>query len=153
MKGGEIFMASEDFAPKTLVPDGVYRLKVLERSKTEQFGPQERIKFMVVGGEHDGVPFPDYCSRDENTGKIAQGTKAWEIYQAVLGQDFHKRYKDPCAAIVGGELIATVTKTKTGSRNRLEFGMAGPVPKDEPVKETVPPDTDSEEDFNDIPFD
>ena len=50
--------------------------------------------------------------------------------------------------------MAQVTATKTGSRNKVEFGTVGPIPP-EGVREMPEPDEggdDDDEMFNDIPF-
>ena len=61
------------------------------------------------------------------TGQIKQGTKAWGTYEACLGPDFYKKIRS-FEDIVGKRFVAKVEKTKTGSRNKTEFGTAGPVP-------------------------
>jgi len=33
----------------------------------------------------------DYANRDEVTGQIKQGSKAWSVFEACLGPDFYKR--------------------------------------------------------------
>jgi hypothetical protein len=71
--------------------------------------------------------FSDYATRDENTGRIKQGTKAWSIFEACLGVGFHERIKS-LDDIVGAQFVSKVEQTKTGSRNKIEFGTAGPVP-------------------------
>src|SRR5215211_5930295 len=102
-------MSDSMFAPKEIIPPAFQQLEVLSVEKTETYGPQVAFKVKVVGGKHDGYTFVDYATRDEDTGQIKQGTKAWSIYEACLGVGFHK-------------------KIKTGSRNKVEFGTAGPVP-------------------------
>ncbi len=67
------------------------RLEVLAADKADTYGPQIYLKLKVVGGEHDGHTFNDYSNRDENTGQVKQGSKAWSIFEACLGQDFYKR--------------------------------------------------------------
>jgi hypothetical protein len=118
---------SDLFAPKEIIPPGYQRLEILSVEKTEQYGPQAAFKNKVIGGKYDGYIFVDYASRDEDTGQIKQGTKAWGIYEACLGPDFHKKIKG-MDAIVGKQYVAKVEQTKTGSRNKTEFGTAGPVP-------------------------
>ena len=119
-----------DFAPKEIIESGYHQLEVLSVEKTETYGPQLAIKLKVVGGEHDQFTFIDYATRDENTGQIRQGGKAWSIYEACLGRDFHKKIKS-LDDIVGKQFIGKVETTKTGSRNKVEFGTVGPV-RDEP---------------------
>jgi hypothetical protein len=118
---------SDLFAPKEIIPPGYQQLEILSVEKTEQYGPQAAFKNKVIGGKYDGYIFVDYASRDEDTGQIKQGTKAWGIYEACLGPDFHKKIKG-MDAIVGKQYVAKVEQTKTGSRNKTEFGTAGPVP-------------------------
>ena len=118
-----------DFAPKEVIPPRYHQLEVLSVEKTETYGPQVAFKVKVVGGEHDGYTFTDYATRDENTGQIKQGTKAWSIYEACLGAGFHEKIKS-LDDIVGKQFVAKVEQTKTGSPNKIEFGTAGPVPPD-----------------------
>src|SRR5215213_9815006 len=99
---------SDLFAPKEIIPPGYQQLEILSVEKTEQYGPQVAFK-------------------DKDTGQIKQGTKAWGIYAACLGPDFHKKITG-MDAIVGKQYVAKVEQTKTGSRNKTEFGTAGPVP-------------------------
>ena len=115
------------FAPKEIIPPAYQQLEVLSVEKTDTYGPQVAFKTKVIGGKHDGYTFVDYASRDEDTGQIKQGTKAWSIYDACLGAGFHKKIKD-LDDIVGKQFVAKVEQTKTGSRNKVEFGTAGPVP-------------------------
>ena len=116
-----------DFALKEVIPPRYHQLEVLSVEKTETYGPQVAFKVKVIGGEHDGYTFTDYATRDENTGQIKQGTKAWSIYEACLGAGFHEKIKS-LGDIVGKQFVAKVEQTKTGSRNKIEFGTAGPVP-------------------------
>jgi hypothetical protein len=116
-----------DFAPKEVIPPRHQQLEVLSVEKTETYGPQVAFKLKVIGGEHDGYTFVDYAARDENTGQIKQGTKAWSIYEACLGAGFHEKIKS-LSDIVGKQFVAKVEQTKTGSRNKIEFGTTGPVP-------------------------
>jgi hypothetical protein len=128
------------FMDKELIEPGNQRLEVLSVEKTETYGPQVSFKVKVVGGEHDGFTFTDYASRDEDTGNINQGTKAWSIFEACLGRGFSKKTKSPFDAIIGCEFMAKVEQTKTGSRNKVEFGTIGPAP------------SEADEDFSDAPF-
>jgi hypothetical protein len=84
-------MTEIGFAPKEVIPQEVCRLEVLVTDKAETYGPQIALKLKVMGGEHDGHTFTDYANRDEDTGQIKQGSKAWSIFEACLGHDFHKR--------------------------------------------------------------
>jgi hypothetical protein len=123
-------MSEVQFMEKELIEPGNQVLEVLSAEKTETYGPQVAFRFKVVGGEHDGYTFTDYATRDEDTGNINQGTKAWSVFEATLGQGFSKKTKSPFDAIVGRRLMAKVEQTKTGSRNKVEFGTIGPVPDD-----------------------
>jgi hypothetical protein len=120
-------MSDSMFAPKEILQPGNRQLKVLFVEKTDTYGPQVAFKLKVVGGEHSGYVFSDYASRDEDTGQIKQGTKAWSIYEACLGADFYKKIRS-FEDIVGKQFVARVEQTKTGSRNKVEFGTVGPVP-------------------------
>jgi hypothetical protein len=84
-------MTDIGFAFKEVIPQGVCQLEVMAADKADTYGPQIYLKLKVVGGEHDGHQFNDYANRDEDTGQIKQGSKAWSIFEACLGQDFHKR--------------------------------------------------------------
>jgi hypothetical protein len=139
------------FAPKEMIPPKVCRLEVLDADKADTYGPQIYLKLKVVGGEHDGHTFTDYANRDEDTGQIKQGSKAWGIFEACLGRDFHKQPGVSLESLVGKQFIAQVTKTRTGSRNKVEFGTIGPVPPDE--KNSGPqPDNGDSVNFSDISF-
>ena len=116
-----------DFAPKEVIEPRYHQLEILSVEKNETYGPQVAFKVKVVGGEHDGFTFIDYAARDEDTGQIKQGGKAWSVYEACLGAGFHKKIKS-LDDIVGKQFVAKVEQTKTGSRNKIEFGTAGPVP-------------------------
>jgi hypothetical protein len=120
-------MTDIGFAPKETIEPDYQRLEVLSAETTETYGPQLALKMKVVGGEHDGYTFTDYANRDQNTGKINEGSKAWSIFEACLGPGFHKRGAS-LRDLVGKEFVAKVEKTKTGSRNKLEHGTIGPVP-------------------------
>jgi len=105
-----------------------------------------------VGGEHDGHTFTDYPNRDEDTGQIKQGSKAWSIFEACLGRDFHKRPGVSLESLVGKQFVGQVTQTRTGSRNKVEHGTVGPVPPKE-VKSAPKADAeDPDEDFADLPL-
>jgi hypothetical protein len=124
-------MTDIGFAPKEVIPPEVCRLEILAVEKAEAYGLQIALKLKVVGGEHDGHIFTDYANRDEDTGQIKQGSKAWTIFEACLGRDFHKRPGVSLESLVGKQFIAQVTQTRTGSRNKVEFGTIGPVPPEE----------------------
>jgi hypothetical protein len=149
-------MTEIGFAPKEVIPPQVCRLEVLAADKAENYGLQIALKLKVVGGEHDGHTFTDYANRDEDTGQIKQGSKAWSIFEACLGRDFYKRPSISLNSLVGKQFMAQVTQTRTGSRNKVEFGTVGPVPPEE-KNQAGEPDEDGEEDdeeemFNDLPF-
>jgi hypothetical protein len=124
-------MMEISFAPKQVITPQVCRLEVLAAGRAETYGPQIGLKLKVIGGEHDGHSFTDYANRDEDTGQIKQGSKAWSIFEACLGGDFHKRSGVSLESLVGKQFIAQVTQTRTGSRNKVEFGTIGPVPPEE----------------------
>jgi hypothetical protein len=139
------------FAPKEVIPQEVCRLEVLAADKAEAYGLQIALKLKIVGGEHDGHTFTDYANRDEDTGQIKQGSKAWTIFEACLGQDFHKRPGVSLESLIGKQFVAQVTQTKTGSRNKIEFGTVGPVP---PAQKNPAPEREygGGDMFDDIPF-
>ena len=141
------------FAPKEIIPQEVCRMEVLSAETADTYGPQIGLKLKVVGGEHDGHTFMDYANRDEDTGQIKQGSKAWSIFEACLGQDFHKRQGVSLESLIGKQFMGQVTQTRTGSRNKVEHGTVGPVPP-EGVKTTPKPDNNDDEDdmFADLPF-
>ena len=121
------------FAPKEVIAPEVCRLEILAAGKAEAYGLQIGLKLRIVGGEHDGHTFTDYANRDEDTGQVKQGSKAWSIFEACLGRDFHKRPGVSLESLVGKQFMAQVTQTRTGSRNKVEFGTIGPVPPEEKV--------------------
>ncbi len=123
-----------DFERKKVIPDTNCVLEILNSENTENFGKQTALKVEIVDGDYAGHVFTDYCARDENTGRVRQGTKLWSVLEAALGPDFDERYANlhtALAALKGKRIFAKVTQTKTGSRNRLEFGTIGPVPEDQ----------------------
>src|SRR5215211_996033 len=145
-------MSEIGFAPKEVIPPQVCRLEVLDADKAETYGPQIYLKLKIVGGEHDSYTFNDYANRDENTGQITQGSKAWSIFEACLGRDFHKQPGVSLESLVGKKFMAQVTQTRTGSRNKVEFGTIGPVPPQEKNKASKPDSDDGDGvDFSDIP--
>ena len=140
------------FAPKETIEPQVCRLEVLAADKAEAYGLQISLKLKIVGGEHDGHTFTDYANRDEDTGQIKQGTKAWTIFEACLGRDFYKRSGVSLESLIGKQFVAQVTQTRTGSRNKVEFGTIGPVPPENKSPATEPDVNDNDVDFSDIPF-
>jgi hypothetical protein len=141
------------FAPKEVIEPQVCRLEVLAADKAEAYGLQIGLKLKIVGGEHDGHSFTDYANRDEDTGQIKQGSKAWSIFEACLGQDFHKRPGVWLENLVGKQFMAQVTQTRTGSRNKVEFGTIGPVPLEEENKASqLAEEGDDEDMFREIAF-
>jgi hypothetical protein len=143
------------FAPKEVIPQKVCRLEALATEKAETYGPQIALKLKVVGGEHDGPTFTDYANRDEDTGQIKQGSKAWSIFEACLGRDFHKRPGVSLDSLVGKQFVGKVTQTRTGSRNKIEFGTIGPVPPEEKSIVSEPAGDrggDDDVDFSDLPL-
>jgi hypothetical protein len=147
-------MTEIGFAPKEVIAPTVCRLEILAADKAEAYGLQIGLKLKIVGGAHDGHTFTDYANRDEDTGQIKQGSKAWSIFEACLGQDFHKKLGVSLESLVGKQFMAQVTQTRTGSRNKAEFGTIGPVPPEE--KNQAPKadnkDGDNDDMFADIPF-
>jgi hypothetical protein len=143
------------FAPKEVIPPQVCILEVLAAEKAEAYGLQIALKLKIVGGEHDGHTFMDYVNRDEDTGQIKQGSKAWSIFEACLSKDFYKRSGVSLNSLVGKQFMAQVTQTRTGSRNKVEFGTVGPVPPEE-KKQALQPDEDDKDDeeemFDDLPL-
>jgi hypothetical protein len=100
-------MTEIGFAVKEVIPQEVCRLEVLSAEKAEAYGLQIGLKLKVVGGEHDGHAFMDYANRDEDTGEIKQGSKAWTIFEACLGRDFHKRSGVSLESLVGKAVRGT----------------------------------------------
>jgi hypothetical protein len=142
------------FEPKEIIPQEVCRLEVLSAETADTYGPQIGLKLKVVRGEHDGHTFMDYANRDEDTGQIKQGSKAWSIFEACLGQDFHKRPGVSLESLVGKQFVGQVTQTMTGSRNKVEHGTVGPVPSEalEEAKRVPKPDNGDDDDmFADLP--
>jgi len=146
-------MTDIGFAPKEIIPQEVRRLEVLSAESADTYGPQIGLKLKVVGGEHEGHTFMDYANRDEDTGQVKQGSKAWSIFEACLGQDFHKRPGVSLESLVGKQFMGQVTQTRTGSRNKVEHGTVGPLPPEQ-VKATLKPDDGDDEDdmFADLTF-
>jgi hypothetical protein len=148
-------MTELGFAPKEVIPPQVCRLEVLAAEKAETYGLQIGLKLKVIGREHDGHTFTDYANRDEDTGQIKQGSKAWTIFEACLGRDFHKQPGVSLESLVGKQFVAQVTQTRTGSRNKVEFGTVGPVPSGPTEEKNQTADADKSDDgvdFSDLPF-
>ena len=141
------------FAPKEVIAPQVCQVEVLTADKAEAYGLQIGLKLRIVGGEHDGHTFTDYANRDEDTGQIKQGSKAWSIFEACLGRDFHKRPGVSLESLIGKQFVAQVTQTRTGSRNKVEFGTIGPVPLEEkdPASQLAE-ESDNEDMFREIAF-
>ena len=146
-------MTDIGFAPKEIIPPEVCRLENWPAEKADTYGPQIGLKLRVVGGEYDGHIFMDYANRDEDTGQIKQGSKAWSIFEACLGRDFYKRSGVSLESLVGKQFMGKVTQTRTGSRNKVEHGTVGPVPPEE-IKETPKPTMAANDDgmFDDLPL-
>ena len=121
-------MTDISFAPKEVIPSEVCRLEILDADKSDTYGPQIYLKLRVLGGEHDGHQFNDYSTRDENTGQVKQGGKAWSIFEACLGQDFYQQPGVSLKSLIGKRFMAQVAQTKTGSRNKVEHGTVGSIP-------------------------
>src|SRR5215208_6714808 len=138
-------MTEIGFAPKEIIAQEVCRIEILSAETAETYGPQIALKLKVVDGEHDGHTFMDYANRDEDTGQVKQGSKAWSIFEACLGRDFYRRHGVSLESLVGKQFMAQVTQTRTGSRNKVEFGTVGPVPPEE-KDQALQPDEDSEDD-------
>jgi hypothetical protein len=146
-------MTEIGFAPKEVIPPQVCRLEVLAADKAETYGLQIGLKLKIIDGEHNGHTFTDYANRDEDTGQIKQGSKAWSIFEACLGRDFHKRPGVSLDSLVGKQFVAQVTQTRTGSRNKVEFGTIGSVPLEEKNQARQADDDDDGDDvdFSNIP--
>ena len=121
-------MSDIGFAPKKIIPQEVCQLEVLAADKEDTYRPEVALKLKVVSGEHHGHTFIDYASRDEDTGQIKEGSKAWSVFEACLGRDFYKQPGVSLDSLVGKRFVARVTQTSTGSRNKFEYGTVGPVP-------------------------
>lgn len=145
-------MTEIGFAPKKIIEPQVCRLEVLVADKAEAYGLQIALKLKIIGGEHDGHTFTDYANRDEDTGQIKQGSKAWSIFEACLGADFYKRPVVGLKDLVGKQFVAKVMQTRTGSRNKVEFGTIRPVPQEERNPAPKPEgDGNAGDSFSDLP--
>jgi len=141
------------FETKEIIAPQVCRLEVLSADKAETYGLQIALKLKVIGGKHGGHTFTDYANRDENTGHIKQGSKAWTIFEACLGRGFHKQTGISLESLIGKQFVAQVTQTRTGSRNKIEFGTVGPVPPEDKDQARKPDgNNDDGVDFSDMPF-
>jgi hypothetical protein len=138
------------FAAKEIIPPQVCRLEVLDVGKAEAYNLQIYLKLKVIGGAYTGHTFNDYANRDENTGDIKQGSKAWSIFEACLGRDFYKRPDISLESLVGKRFVGRVTQTGTSSRNKVEFGTIGPVPPEE--IEEGPKPSDGDDTLGDLTF-
>src|SRR5215208_4968402 len=114
-------MTEVQFMEKELIEPGNQRLEVLSVEKTETYGPQVAFKLKVVGGEHDGYTFVDYATRDEDTGNINQGTKAWSTFKACLGFGFSKKIKR-LQNTRGRRFMGRARHTKPGSKKKSSSG-------------------------------
>jgi hypothetical protein len=148
------------FDEKKIIEDTTANMEIVSAELNDTYGPQLAVKLKVLSGEHEGFTFMDYSSRDEDTGNIRQGTKAWSIFQAALGVGFHEDGDVDEEDLVGEKIMGRITQTKTGSRNKLEFGTIGPYqePKKrkkgaEPVAVAAPAaasESTTEEDLEDL---
>jgi hypothetical protein len=145
-------MSDIGFTPKEVIDPQVCKVEVLAADKAEAYGLQISLKLKIIGGEHDGHTFIDYANRDEDTGQIKQGSKAWSIFEACLGRDFHKQPGVSLESLVGKQFEAKVTQTRTGSRNKVEFGTIGPVPSEKDQASGSNGDDSDGVDFSNIPF-
>jgi hypothetical protein len=145
-------MTEIGFAAKEVIAPQVCRLEVLDADTADTYGPQIYLKLKVVSGEHGGHTFNDYANRDENTGQVKQGSKAWSIFEACLGRDFHKQPGVSLESLVGKQFVAQVTQTRTGSRNKVEFGTIGPVPSEKDQASKPNGDDGDGVDFSNIPL-
>jgi len=133
------------FDKNEVIEDTTATVEILDAKLNDTYGPQLALKVKVIGGEHDGHTFMDYSSRDETTGNIREGTKAWQIFRAALGPNFHMNEDVDEQNLVGEQIIARITKTKSSSRNKLEFGTIGPVRRKKPKPQATPEPGEVEE--------
>ena len=69
-----------------------------------------------------------------------------------MGRDFHKQPGVSLESLVGKQFVAQVTQTRTGSRNKVEFGTVGPVPPEEKNQASkLDSDNGDGVNFSDIP--
>jgi len=144
-------MTNLNFTSNKVIDPKHCELEIISaKSIDEYYGPQLAIMIRVTSGEHVGHTFKDYPNRDKDTGDIKQGSKAWDISAACLGRDFYKRDVE-LADLVGCRFLAQVSKTMTGSRNKLEHGTIGPVPPEAKDQAPKPPgDAGSEDMFSNL---
>jgi len=133
------------FDKNEVIEDTTATVEILDAKLNDTYGPQLALKVKVIGGEHNGHTFMDYSSRDETTGNIREGTKAWQIFRAALGPNFHMNEDVDEQNLVGEQIIARITKTKSSSRNKLEFGTIGPVRRKKPKTQAPPEPGEVEE--------
>ena len=145
-------MTDVGFAPKEVIEPQVCRLEILDAEMNDTFDPQIALKLKVLGGEHEDHTFMDYSARDKDTGQVKQGGKAWSIFEACLGQEFYKQSGVGLSSLIGKQFMGQVTATKTGSRNKVEFGTIGPVPPEEAKNAPKQDDGDDDDMFADMPF-
>lgn len=146
------------FETKEVVPDHNATLGIMSAEISDTYGPQLAIKVKVLDGDSAGHTFMDYSALDEDSGNIRQGTKAWSIFQAALGVGFHEEPDVEIEDLVGERIVSRITQTKTGSRNKLEFGTIGPYQppvSEKKAKKRKPepePEVEEDEDDEDDPF-
>lgn len=121
---------------KPTLPDGTSVIvRVLAAEQTfGNYGPQLAIKVAVDGGRYAGFEFMDWSklARDPKSGEVyvELGTKASEIFEAALGEDFDEDDLQP-EYLVGKRIMARVgISGKKQDRNRLEFGTIGQAPEE-----------------------
>jgi hypothetical protein len=119
---------------KPTVPDGT--TAVVEILQAEQvfgnFGPQLALKLAIRGGRYSGFEFMDWSklNKDPKTGEVfvELGTKAADIFQAALGDEFDEDDCDP-EDLVGRRFMARIGLAgKKQDRNRVEYGSIGEPP-------------------------
>ena len=73
----------------------------------------------------------------------------------LISPDSRKNHKRPDVELkdlVGKQFVAQVTQTRTGSRNKVEFGTIGPVPSEEKNSAPEPDGSDDEDMFSNLPL-
>ncbi len=91
------------FIPNEVIEPVNCVLTVLSAEANETYGPQIAVKVKILGGDHEGHTFIDYLNRDEDTGAVKQGSKAWSLFEACLGPDFYR-----CGLGPGGIYVLAV---------------------------------------------
>jgi len=137
-----------------LLDAGRYVLEVAEAEAVNEYGPQLRLKLRVAESEHEGFEFTDYPNRGAEDG-VKVGTKAWDIFQACLNQQFALDEELDTDDLIGKRFEAMVVTKKTGKGNRTEHGTIGPHrPKKAQSKEapTAEEPDDVEVEFKKIPL-